>query len=53
MLSFFKDQVTRILRYQFSNFLINQPVLYRLQQMTAKRNDLMTAQPYDAKLDES
>ena len=25
MLSFFKDQVTRILRYQFSNFLINQP----------------------------
>jgi len=28
-------------------------ILYRLRQMTAKRNDLMTAQPYDAKLDES
>jgi len=26
---------------------------YRLRQMTAKRLDLMTAQPCDAKLDES
>ena len=28
-------------------------LLYAPCPMTAKRNDLMTAQPYDAKLDES
>jgi hypothetical protein len=28
-------------------------ILYLLQQMTAKRSDPMTAQPHDAKLDET
>jgi hypothetical protein len=44
--------LVRFADYPFSPFLPFPPVsifsaFYRLQKMTAKHNDLMTAQPYD------